>query len=56
MTPIGTGSQIKCAAINSINREEIQHVVCSGEGAGVNRVTGVFAKFRHERTSEIERG
>jgi len=33
-----TGSQVKCAAIDSINREKVQHAVCSNERAGVNRV------------------
>jgi len=34
-----TGSQVKCAAIDSINREKVQHVVCSSERpSGVNRV------------------
>ena len=33
-----TGSQVKCAAIDSINRERVQHGVCSGEKVGVNRV------------------
>ncbi len=33
-----TGSQVKCAAIDRINREKVQHVVCSSERAGVNRV------------------
>ena len=32
------GSQVKCAAIDSINREKVQHVVSSSERAGVNRV------------------
>ncbi len=26
-----TGSQVKCAAIDRINREKVQHVVCSSE-------------------------
>jgi len=34
-----TGSQVKCAAIDRIDREKVQHVVCPSERAGVNRVT-----------------
>jgi len=30
------GSQVKCAAIDSINREKVQHLVCSSERASVN--------------------
>jgi hypothetical protein len=34
-----TGSQVKCTAIDSINREKVQHVICSSaERPGVNRV------------------
>jgi len=36
------GSQVKCAAIDSINREKVQHVVCSSERAGVNRVMAIL--------------
>jgi len=36
------GSQVKCTAIDSINREKIQHVVCSSERAGVNRVMALL--------------
>ena len=34
--------QVKCAAIDSINREEVQHVVRSKERAGVNRAMTVW--------------
>jgi hypothetical protein len=36
------GSQVKCAAIDSINREEVQHGVCSSERTGVDRVMAMF--------------
>ena len=32
------GSQVKCAAIDRINREKVQHVVCASEKASINRV------------------
>jgi hypothetical protein len=30
------GSQVKCAIIDGINREKVQHAVCSSERPGVN--------------------
>ena len=45
-------SQIKYATIDSINREEVQHIVCASGRTGVNRATAYW----HERTSELEYG
>ncbi len=38
------GSQGKCAAIDSINREKVQHVICSGERL-CKQSNGTFAMF-----------
>ena len=44
------GSQVKCAAIDSINREEVQHGVCSRE----SRCKQSIGDVQDERTSEIQ--
>ena len=40
-----TRSQVKCAAIDSINREKVQHVVCPNERPGVNRVMAFLQRL-----------
>ncbi len=37
-----TDSQVKCAAIDGINREKVQHVVSSRDRARVNRVMALL--------------
>jgi hypothetical protein len=50
-------SQVKCAIVDSINRKEVQHIVCASGRPGVNIAT-TFRSAWHERTSdsEMERG
>jgi len=50
-----TGSQVECAAIDSINREKVQDVICSSESR-YKQSNGTFAMFGREHTSEIECG
>ena len=35
---IAHSSQVKCTTIDSINREKVQHIVCSGERPGLKRL------------------
>ena len=35
---IAHSSQVKCTTIDSINREKVQHIVCSGERSGLERL------------------
>ena len=50
------GLQVQCAAIDSINREKVQHVVCSSKRPGVNRVIASLHKHTSERECDFSRG
>lgn len=51
-----TGSQVECAAIDSINRDKVQHVVCSSKRPGVNRVIAFLHKVLLNVSADAQEG
>jgi hypothetical protein len=46
-------AQVKCAIIDSVNREEVQHAVCASGKPGVN-IAMTICNAWHVRTSDSE--